>query len=136
MIEINKDPSPRELRWFGVLLVLFFALVGALVRWRLDAPRVGAGLWVAGGTLALIYLVLPRLRRAIYLAWLYAAYPIGWTISHLLLLFVYYAILTPIGLLLRLAGKDPLERRQDRSAPSYWSRRDQDQDVKSYFRQF
>ena len=136
MIEINRNPSSRELRWFGVLLVLFFAIVGALARWRFGAPRVATGLWGVGGALSLAYLALPPLRRIIYLAWVYAAYPIGWTVSHLLLLFVYYATLTPTGLLLRLAGKDPLERRTDAAAPSYWSPRAKREDVKTYFRQF
>lgn len=136
MIEINRHPSPRELRWFGALLALFVATLGALGRWRFDAPGVAAGVWGVGAALVLVYFALPPLRRGIYLAWLYAAYPMGWTISHLLLLLVYYAILTPVGLLLRLVGKDPLDRRLDPDAASHWSRRAQHDEVKRYFRQF
>ena len=136
MIEIKKDPSPRELRWFGVLLALFFGVAGALVRWRLGSPGVAAGIWSAGALLALVYLALPALRRRIYLGWMYLAYPIGWTVSHVLLLLVYYAILTPLGLLLRLLGKDLLERHLDRDATSHWSRRAAREDPSSYFRQF
>ena len=29
---VNRNPSPRELRWFGLLLPLFVALVGAIAR--------------------------------------------------------------------------------------------------------
>ena len=44
-----------------------------------------------------------------FLGWMYAAFPIGWTISHLLLLAVYYFVLTPVGLALRLTGRDPVD---------------------------
>ena len=34
MISINLNPSRRELRWFGLLVLLFFGLIGGLVLWR------------------------------------------------------------------------------------------------------
>jgi hypothetical protein len=67
---------------------------------------------------------------------MYAAYPIGWTISHLLLLIVYYVILTPVGLAMRLAGRDPLDRSPDPAAESYWVRRTPPDSPARYFRQF
>jgi hypothetical protein len=49
---------------------------------------------------------------------------------------VYYGIFTPIGLGLRLMGRDPLRRRFDPQARSYWVDRRAPADVKRYFRQF
>jgi hypothetical protein len=49
---------------------------------------------------------------------------------------VYYMLLTPVGLLLRLCGNDPLRRRLDRQATSYWTPRSQDVPLDRYFRQF
>jgi hypothetical protein len=57
-------------------------------------------------------------------------------VSHLLLLVVYYLVLTPIGLLMRLIGYDPLQRRFDRSAQSYWTPHDPAADDARYFKQF
>ena len=120
IIEINTDPSKKELRWFGVMLVVFVLAVGALVRWQFDAPAAAQRIWIAGGVLSMVYVVVPPLRRWIFVGWIYAAFPIGWTVSHVLLASIYYLVFTPIGLLLRLIKGDPLERQLDPSAASYW----------------
>ena len=132
MITINRNPSARDLKWFGLLLLAFFAILGALARWRFDAPS-GATVGVA---LSAVYYAAPPIRPWIFVGWMYAAFPIGWTISHLLMLIIYYLILTPLGLMVRLSGRDLLDRRFDPDATSYWSRRPSDRDPSSYFRQF
>ena len=136
MLEINRHPSARELRWFGVLLAVFVALAGGLVYWRLEAPAAARMIWTGGTALAAIYGAVPPLRRWIWCAWLYAAYPIGWTMSHVVLAATYYLVLTPIGLLLRLVHGDPLDRAPNRPAASYWTARRPVRDVRRYFRQF
>ena len=65
-----------------------------------------------------------------------AAVPIGWTLSHLVLGAVYYGVFTPIGLVMRLLGHDPLERRFDPTATSYWIERTDRSDPARHFRQF
>ena len=56
--------------------------------------------------------------------------------GHVLLLLVFYGVVTPIGLVLRLAGRDPMHRKLDRAAATYWVRRPQPQGVERYFRQY
>ncbi len=136
LLEINRHPSARELRWFGVLLAAVVALAGGFVYWRLEAPAAARMVWAGGAVLAAIYAAAPPLRRWVWLGWLYAAFPIGWTLSHLVLAATYYLVLTPIGLLLRLVHGDPLDRAPNRSAASYWTARRQVRDVRRYFRQF
>ena len=134
VIDINRNPSPRELRWFGVMLTVFVAVVGFLF-WRAEATRVATIVWGAGAALTLVFAAVKAARRPIYLGWIYAAYPIGWTVSHLLLGAIYYLVVTPIGLALRLGGRDPLERTFDRSASTYWTPHDPGKDVSRYFKQ-
>ena len=52
------------------------------------------------------------------------------------LLLVYYGLVTPIGLVFRLMGRDPLQRRFDRALDSYWIRRRSSLPAKRYFQQF
>ena len=47
IIEINKHPSQRELKWFGALFAFFFAIIGALVYWRTDSPAAAFAIWGA-----------------------------------------------------------------------------------------
>ena len=136
LLEINRHPSARELRWFGMLLAVSVALAGGLVYWRLEAPAAARLIWTGGAALAAVYAVAAPFRRWIWLGWLYAAFPIGWTLSHVALAAMYYLVLTPIGLLLRLVHGNPLDRAPDRSAASYWTARRPLRDVRRYFRQF
>jgi hypothetical protein len=111
-----------------------------LVLLGLGAGRLSPGVGLAAGailgtSLGITVGGLPRLGGRIYRAWLAASRPIGWTVSFLLLAFVFYAILTPTGLLMRLTGRDPMERRIDRDAPTYWKRRTPVHDSRRYFRQ-
>ena len=99
---VNRNPTPRDLRWFGLLLPLFVTVVGAVARWQFGAPVAALGVWSAGGALAALYWLAPPLRRPILVGWMYAALPIGWTVSHLMMGVVYFGVVTPIGLLSRL----------------------------------
>lgn len=136
LIELKTDASKKELAWFGLLLMAFMGLIGLIV-WRatgsLYAPRY---IWGAGVALAAVYYAVPPLRRPMFLGWMYAAYPIGWVVSHVLLGIIYFAILTPIGLLMRAVGYDPMERRFDRAASTYWVERERNTDPGRYLRQF
>lgn len=136
MIKINKDMTKSQLRTTGLLLLLFMGLIGALARFRFGAPTVAWVLWGAGVALAAVYYAVPSTRRPIYLGWMYAVYPIGWVASHVILGVVFYLVVTPVGLIVRLVGSDPMTRRIDRAAASYWVRREGPIDRARYFRQF
>jgi tetrahydromethanopterin S-methyltransferase subunit C len=135
MMEVNWNPSRKELRQFGFLCLLFF---GGIAAWRYYHYGVTTGveiltaLALAGGVLGA---VAPQLLKWIFVGWIVAVFPIGWTVSHLLLGFIYYFLITPIGLLLRALGNDPMNRTLDRNTKSYWSEHEQ-APVARYFRQF
>ena len=136
MLEIDRHPSMRQLRRFGLLLAAFVALAGGLVHWRLGAPEAARAVWAAGAALTAVYAAVRPWRRFVWLGLSYAALPIGWTVSHLALAATYFLVLTPIGLLLRPFRRDPLDRAPDPSAASYWAARRPVRDVRRYFRQF
>ena len=136
LIEFNRNPSRRELNWFGALFALFFGLIGGLIWWKLEAPIVTFVLWSVAAVITLLYYALSPIRKPLYLGWMSLAFPIGWVVSHALLAFIYYLVVTPIGGLMRLFGRDPMERRFDRGAESYWMEHDPAGDPARYFRQF
>jgi hypothetical protein len=91
---------------------------------------------VALAVLTLVFFAAPSLQRRIYLGWMYAVYPIGWTISHVVMAIIYYFVITPVGLAVRLLRGDPLQRGFDRAAVSYWHRKTARRDAKSYLSEF
>jgi ABC-type uncharacterized transport system permease subunit len=74
--------------------------------------------------------------RPVFVGMSAAVYPIGWVVSHVLLAVVYYLVVTPTGVALRLVGRDPLQRRRDGDRQSFWIKRDGEPEVESYFRQY
>lgn len=137
LIELKTDPSRKDLVWFGLLLPVAAALAGVLV-WRSSEDlRVARYIWGAGALLTLIYCAVPRVQRPVFVGWMYAAYPIGWTLSHVLLLLIFFGVITPIGLLMRALGHDPMNRRADRAGASAWRARGRTAvDRRRYFQQF
>jgi len=136
IIDINLNPSKRDLRWFGWILFLFFALMGGIVYWQSGATYIANALWAIGAVLGAAYYLLRPLRRPIYLGFMYLVYPIGWTLSHVMFSFIYYIVLTPIGLIMRAFGYDAIQRRIDHKATTYWVKRDANIESSRYLRQF
>lgn len=136
MLEIKKHFSDRELLWFGPLFALFMGIVGAILRHRFSLTTVAFALWCAAGIVIVVYYLLPSIRTPTYRAWLYAVFPIGWVISHVLLGAIYYILLTPIGLVMRIVGYDPMTRHFAPTENTYWIDREPDVDQQRYFRQF
>ncbi len=131
----DRGPSELELRWAGLLVFAAFGVIGGLVLWRLEALGAARVLWGIGGAFALLYYAVRPLRRPLYALWMTLTTPIGWAVSHLVLAVVYFGIITPIGSLMRLFGRDALERRLEPEAQSYWVAHDPGGDTGRYLRQ-
>jgi hypothetical protein len=63
------------------------------------------------------------LLRPIYIGWMKFAFVLGWVNTRVILSVFFYLVITPVGLVMRLFGRDPMNRKFDRSAASYWVRR-------------
>lgn len=134
LVRINRTPSSRDLRVFATLWLVFgLGLAGLLAGrglsgWALISMALALSFGVVG-------LAAPGSIRWLYLGATYAAFPIGFVVSHLVLGVVYFLVITPVGFCLRLARYDPLHRRREPTRPSYWTPRDTKKPASSYFRQ-
>jgi hypothetical protein len=64
------------------------------------------------------------------------AFPIGFVVSHVVLAVLFFGVLTPVGLILRLLGRDPLQRHFESDKKSYWADLPDSIPQGDYFRQF
>ncbi len=145
MIEIDWHPNERILRQFGWIALGGFLGI-ALLAWNewlvfsfgLGSARaaVAAGFAGLGGLSALFSLVAPKANKPIYLGLTLLSYPIGFVLSYAIMGFLFYGLITPLGLVFRAIGKDPLNRRFDPGATTYWSDPRPRRGKESYFRQF
>ena len=129
----REQPRRGQLACLGLLAVLI--LPGELARLGAPALAGAAAIWLIGLAAGGAATASPRAGLMIYRAWMNASAPIGWTISHLVLAAVFYLIVTPIGLTGRIFGRDPMMRRFDREAGSYWQPHEARNDPADYFRQ-
>jgi hypothetical protein len=137
VVQINRNPSPRDLRQFGWIWMAFVAFFGAVVWFKFHNPSLARGLWVAAIVVPPVGWAVPSFMRLVFLGMSYLSWPIGFVVSHVVLAVVYYLVLTPIGLLMRLFGYDSMKKTFDREADSYWVPRSiADVDAKRHFRQF
>lgn len=134
--DIPFHPDRKTLRQFAVLWLVFF---GGMALWQaLVRHRTGLGLSI--GALAMVVglagLTRPDWIRLIFVGWMILAFPIGWTISQLVLLILFFGLFTPIGLIFRVIGRDPLQRARPLNVESYWTPKPATADVRRYFKQF
>jgi len=136
VIDLNLNPTKRELRWFAGLLIVFFAVVSYWMSQKDGFTELATTLLLATTVLGVVGLIAPGLIRPVYVVWMIAVFPIGWTVSHLLLAAIFYLVITPLAVMMKLIGRDPMHRSFDKSAASYWVPRNRNRDSKQYFRQF
>src|SRR5207344_1231782 len=108
----------RELRNFGLLVGGIFALLGLLFMAR--GKSAYPWLLTPGLLLVAFGAIAPRFLKYIYLVWMGFALVLGFLVSHVILTVFFFLVITPIGLIARLAGKDFLRLKLDRQAESYW----------------
>jgi hypothetical protein len=137
MIKVDWNPAAKQLRVFAIACAVFGGLLGAWLLWRHGASLATAGIaWGIGGAAGLLGLSCPPAIRPLYVVLSAITLPIGFALSTVILFVLYFFLLTPIGLVMRLVGHDPMKREFDPAAKSYWTPREPAKDVKGYFRQY
>jgi hypothetical protein len=136
LVRINKAPSRRELAWFGVFWLIFFVGAGVVFCSRDGSPGRAVAAWLVAVLVPVIGWLVPAFMRIVYLGMSWLTFPIGYCVSYAVMAVVYYLVLTPVGWVMRLLGHDPLHRRFDARAQSYWVPRERDESIDRYFRQW
>jgi hypothetical protein len=116
------EPTSRDLTLLAVVFLVALGLIGAyFLFWRGSST----GYYVIGaGVLLAVSRVFTAFFRRVYLAWVVFALVLGYFVSRVILTILFFGIVLPTGLLMRLFGKDPMDRKFDSAAPSYWIRRE------------
>ena len=126
--------TPRTLRQFAALTIV---ILGGLAAWhgftgvlrRADLLFIVIAAIVGG-----VGLIYPEAIRPLYSGLMKVTTPIGHVMSSIVLAVLFYGIFTPVGVLLRLFGRDPLSvRRPERR--SHWVPKTTPVDVSDYTRQ-
>lgn len=108
----------RELREFGVVIgaILIVFADFAMLRSKAFGPYALA----AGLIFFTLGLAFPKVLKPLQKAWMGLGLIIGFFMSRVVLFVIFFGVMTPIGLLMRLCGKDILDERIDKGRESYW----------------
>lgn len=112
----------KDLRSFGVTIGIILLLVAGLLFYK-EKESFQIFLYIAG-TFIGIGLIIPIILKPIYIVWMTFAVVLGWFMTRVILSLLFYVIITPIGLVLRIFGKDFLELKKQAVQGSYWNQRD------------
>jgi len=115
----NYQIKKRDLRNFGVITgVIVVMLFGLLMPWLLNNsfPKWP---WYVAGILISWGLLFPNSLRPVYKGWMAFGAILGWINTRIILIFVFYLVVMPVGFLVRLFGVDPMARKLDPRLDSY-----------------
>jgi hypothetical protein len=119
MKENSKGISERELRYFGLVTgVVAGLLFGLLLPW-LFGYVFPLWPWGVASFLVIVALLLPAALMPFYRGWMIFGYAAGWINTRIILGVVFFFLILPAGLVMRLLGKDPMARKLDANEATF-----------------
>lgn len=115
---MEPKATRKELRQFGLLVGAIFTVIGL---WPVVSRGEPVHLWAIGigGPLIACGGILPQLLAPIHTGWMWVGHILGWINTRILLSIVFYGLVTPIGIVFRLMGKDTVRQRFAESRATY-----------------
>src|SRR2546423_8148598 len=102
--DVTARPSPNTLRQFAGLTLVVFAMLSGLRVWRGDTGTITMAIAAFGAVVGVLGLIKPEAISFVYTGWMIAAFPIGWTISRVIVPALFYLGFTPFATGFKLIG--------------------------------
>ncbi len=115
---MSQEAEIKELRSFGLIVGGVFLVIGLWpILFRGEAPR----LWSLGigGVLATLGVVAPTSLKQVHRGWMKVGHVLGAINTKIILGVIYYGLITPMGVVMRLMGKDSMHRVLQKDAATY-----------------
>jgi hypothetical protein len=129
-----QNPLPSD-RSFGLTFAMVFAVLGAWMLWKASIHS-AVTLGTAGAFL-LAALAFPRFLHPLNVAWMWLGNLLNRVVSPIVMGVIFFGLLSPLAAMMRLRGRDVLQRSFDPARGSYWIKRDPPgPDGSSFPRQF
>ncbi|MDG2222356.1 MAG: SxtJ family membrane protein [Rubripirellula sp.] len=132
LLQINLRPTDRQLRQFGLACLVALPAIGWI--WGCSGSKITT-LAMIGMLPAIAGLIAPRILKPVFVFLILVASPIGMIMGELAMLAIFFGMVLPIGLLLRIFQRAPLELDLDRDRESYWENKERSEDAATYYRQ-
>jgi len=114
----NIKSGKPELKEFGVTMAAILIVIGDIALWR-ERPT-AIYLLGLGAALGALGLFKPDVLKPLQKAWMGLGVVLGFFVSRIIMAVLFYLIITPVGFIMKLFGKDILDQRIDKNKTSYW----------------
>jgi hypothetical protein len=122
MMKLTLKEEPKEWRKAAWMSALGLALLSSVLRWRRVLPVAGWGFVLdLLAALAVAAALRPRWFRGYYRFSTKLGFGLSRLAGYAVLALLFFIVITPLGLVLRMMGQDPLRLRRPAGAQSYWS---------------
>lgn len=120
-MKLRLKEDPREWCKFGLSSAVVLALLVGLLWWRGKVSPTFSGPVLSGLALvAVLAIARPTWFRVPYRAGMRLSHFMGRVVSPVILGLLFFLVVTPLGLVMRLAGKDLLRLRRHPGSATYW----------------
>ncbi len=121
-MKLKFKEEPKEWRKSTWLTALGLALLSSLLCWRRVLPVLAWAALLAGLVVVAVFAWRqPQWFRGYYRVSLRAGFALSQVLAHVVLALLFFFVITPLGLLLRLFGQDPLRLKRAAAATTYWT---------------
>ncbi|MEH6456393.1 MAG: SxtJ family membrane protein [Cocleimonas sp.] len=117
VVEVGSEKN------FGVVFSILFICLASYFLYK--GSETGWYFLIMSSALFIVSFTVPKLFYFPNLLWFKFGIALGALIAPVVMAFIYFAVITPIGLVLRLKGSDVLQQRLDPKLESYWIKRDE-----------
>ena len=140
MLDIDTS-SRTEQRKFGLVMAAAISIIGLLraaIRYALHGTLANpVWFFIVAAPFLVLGLLFPKALKPVFDVWIKFALVLNWIVTHVALTIVYFLIIVPMGLAMRLFSEDPLKRRWLPKTDSYWEPpEEQPEEFERYRNQF
>lgn len=134
--DVTQPPKPKVVRQFGLVCLLVFGALGLYLALLKGRTGLGSALVGLGVACAVLGALAPGLFRWVFTGSMLLAFPIGFVVSQVMLVFLFFVVFLAVGAFLRLKGWDAMLRQRKPAGSSYWQDKTTPTDPKRYLRQY
>lgn len=132
---LKTKTTTRVLRQFAAAWLVFFLMAAANAIWRHNNRPAGF-VFAIIALIGIPGLIKPFLIRPLFIVASLVTFPIGWLVSQVALLILFYGVVTPLGYFWRLRRRDLLQLRAKADQSSFWTSRESEPPTERYLKQF
>jgi len=135
-MEVNYSDKGEQ-RKFGIVMAVAITVLGA-IRWALHGfhafPK---GFLIVAAVFLVLGIVAPRVLKPVLIVWMKFALAMNWVMTRVILTVAFFVLMIPAAMIMKLTGKDPLNRAWDPNATTYWEApEEQPAELERYYNQF